>query len=123
MVLKPNRFQFIAKAAYQLRMIDKSMFRFTETQMNSRQKREQVYLSWIVFRKLKFNLDELAQHVNSNNTAVTVIIGKFDTLFPAEKIKRLLRDIKSCKIEVLESGHNSLIRKSIPLILESTSKS
>jgi pimeloyl-ACP methyl ester carboxylesterase len=116
MVIKPKRFQLIANVARTLGLIDKSMFRFTETQMNTEEKREQVYRSWITFRKLKFDMDEISANVNSNNISVTIIIGKHDKIFPAKKIKRLLHKIRACRVEVLDSGHNGLIRKSIPLI-------
>lgn len=116
MILKPKRFEWIARSALTLGLIDKSLLRFTETQMNTEKKREQVFYSWIVFRLLIFDLKRIATLLNSSHVVTTVVIGERDRIFPIKRIKTLSSLLIKFHLHVVESGHNNLIRKSIPLI-------
>lgn len=111
MVLKPTRFQFISNLALKLGFIDKGILRFVESQMNTKEKREQVYYSWVVFRHLKFDLAQLASLINSNNIGLTIIVGKYDKIITAKSMERLLKRVTKHKFEILETGHNGLISK------------
>lgn len=111
MILKPDRFQFITSLASKLRIIDKGLVRFAETQMNTEEKRKQVYYSWVVFRHLKFDVAKIATLINSNNIALTVVIGKHDKIITAENMNILLKRVKKYKLDILETGHTGLISK------------
>lgn len=111
MVLKPERFHWIANLAFRLGFIDKGILRFVESQMNTKEKREQVYFSWVVFRRLKFNLNHIASLINSNNIGVSIYVGKYDKVITAPSMERLLKHVARHKFEILETGHNGLISK------------
>ena len=111
MILKPERFHWIANLAFRLGFINKGILRFVELQMNTEKKREQVYYSWVVFRNLKFDLGRLASLINSNNIGLTVYVGKYDQMITPQSMERLLRQVKRHKFEILETGHNGLISK------------
>jgi len=111
MILKPQRFQLIASLALKLGFIDKGILRFVESQMNTQEKREQVYFSWVVFRLLKFDMNLIASLINSNNIGLTIIVGRYDKLITAKSMERLLKKVKKHKFEILETGHNGLISK------------
>jgi len=111
MIVNPNRFQLIANLAFKLGFIDQGLMRFVESQMNAQDKREQVYYSWVVFRRLKFDMSLLASLINSNNINLTIMIGKYDKVIPANSMDRLLKRVKKHKFEILETGHNGLISK------------
>ncbi|HEY3429703.1 MAG TPA: alpha/beta hydrolase, partial [Cyclobacteriaceae bacterium] len=111
MIMKPERYQFIANTAFKVGLIDKGILRFTETQMNTEEKRKQVYFSWIVFRHLKFSLQRIADLINSNNIQVTAVAGRHDKIMKPSHMKRLLNRLNTSSFEILEVGHNGLIRK------------
>jgi pimeloyl-ACP methyl ester carboxylesterase len=111
MVLKPERFQFITSLAHKLRLIDKGILRFAETQMDTEQKRKQVYFSWVVFRHLKFDLAKIAGLINSHDIQLTIVIGKYDKIITAKNMKRLLKRVRQYNLEILETGHTGLITK------------
>ena len=82
MINHPDRFLSISKTLHRFGIIDKSILRFAEYQMNTTEKRERVYYSWVVFRKLRFDIASLATLANQHAIPVTIIVGKYDKVIP-----------------------------------------
>jgi pimeloyl-ACP methyl ester carboxylesterase len=112
MITKQKRFQRIVKLAGLLRLADRGLIRFAQTQMNTEEKRRRVYYSWVVFRHLQFNLITLASAFNQNSIPLTVIVGKFDKVITAKNMSRLTQRVALSHLEILDAGHNDLIKKS-----------
>lgn len=123
MVVKPGRFQTIVKGARKLNLIDRGIIKFAESQMNTEEQRKRVYYSWVVFRKLKFDLDKIASMVNSNSINLCLFVGQFDKMITAKNMDRLLKRIPDHHFQVLPTGHNGLIKKSIEVLRNIGSKS
>jgi pimeloyl-ACP methyl ester carboxylesterase len=111
MIRYPSRFQFIATWACKVGFIDKGILRFVESQMNTEEKRKQVYYSWVVFRHLKFDVTKIATLINSNSIKLMVVIGKYDKLVTVNHVQKLLKRVENHKLEILETGHTGLISK------------
>lgn len=111
MILKPKRFQRIALFCQALGLLDKTIIRFAESQMNTEEKRNQVYHSWVVFRHLKFDINRLASYINTHHIHTTIVIAKFDKIITATTVKSLVTKLKTHQFELLETGHNGLIAK------------
>ncbi len=111
MISNPGWFQSIANIALKMGIIDKGVLRFAESQMVTEAKRQQVYLSWIVFRHLKFRMTKVADLINANNVNLTVIIGKHDKIITEMNMSHLLKKIPNHTLEILDTGHNGLISK------------
>ncbi len=111
MVFNPYRFHRIANLAFKIGLIDKGILRFAESQMNTQEKRKQVYSSWVVFRHLKFSMDHIASIINSNNIDLTIIVGKYDKIITGKNMNRLVKRLTNYNLEILETGHNGLISK------------
>ncbi len=116
MIAHHQRFLMVASAALRFRLIDKGILRFVESQMNTEEKRKRVYYSWVVFRHFKFNLDHIAGILNSKPTTLTLIIGKYDKIITAENMKPFVNKVKEVRFEVIEAGHNDLIREAGKLL-------
>jgi pimeloyl-ACP methyl ester carboxylesterase len=106
MINNYSRFLRIARAAKRLGLIDKSVLRFVETQMDSEEKRKRVYYSWVVFRHLKFDIDSIKKIIRKNGIDLRVVVGRYDKIIKAKDMKRL-----TSKVEILDAGHNDIIRK------------
>lgn len=109
MISKPQRFHVITHTAHRLHIIDKSMLRFVESQMNTEVKRKRVYFSWVVFRHLKFDMNQIAQFINENKIQLTIVVGRFDKIITAKSMNRILSKIENPNLIILESGHNNII--------------
>lgn len=106
-----HRFEIVALFAQKIGLVDKGVLRFVESQMDTQDKREKVYLSWVVFRHLKFELEALSQSINKNGTQVTVVAGKYDRVIPARNMKSIVGRLSNCRFEILETGHNGILRE------------
>lgn len=118
MISKPNRFKNIANLAFKAGIIDKGVLRFVEFQMNTEQKRNQVYYSWVVFRHLKFNMNDVASIINLNKINLTIVVGKHDQIITPMNMNRLLKRLKNYQLEIAKAGHTGIIAASAKLITE-----
>lgn len=110
LVRNHSRFKRIAATAKTLGLIDKGILRFVETQMDSEEKRKRVYYSWVVFRHLKFDMNNIAAIINKNKIKLRLFVGRFDKIITAENMKRLTSKVPDCEFEILDAGHNNLIK-------------
>lgn len=121
MVTRPGRFAQVARLANKIGFIDKSMLRFVELQMDTEVKRKQVYLSWVVFRHLKFNMNRIANIINTNNIQLTIVIGQYDKIIRVRDMDRLLKKVKHYSLQTPQTGHTGILSK-IDQILTSSSQ-
>ncbi|MEQ9413382.1 MAG: alpha/beta fold hydrolase [Cyclobacteriaceae bacterium] len=123
MILKPGRFQAIVRGARKLHLVDRGVSKFAESQMNTEEKRKRVYYSWVVFRQLKFDLNNIASLIISNKINLYVFVGRFDKIITAKNMALLLHRVPDHHFQILETGHNGLIEKSIEVLRNIGSKS
>jgi pimeloyl-ACP methyl ester carboxylesterase len=111
-----DRFLMIARTLNRLRLVDKGLAKFADYQMGTVEKRKRVYYSWVVFRRMTFNLRKLAGLINENEIALTVIVGKYDKVIRPRNMHRLLKHVRDYKVEILQSGHTGLMNESLRLL-------
>ena len=80
--------------------------------MNSEEKRKRVYLSWVVFRRLRVNLKEVAALINQYRIPLTVIVGQYDKVIQPKNMEPLLKKVDHYTFETPEVGHTGLIAES-----------
>jgi pimeloyl-ACP methyl ester carboxylesterase len=114
MIHHPERFLKLAKWLNKSGFVDAGLIRFAEYQMDSTEKRNRVYYSWVVFRHLKFDLANVAGIFNDNDIDLILILGKYDKVIRPENMERFTRKLKHYHLRILESGHSGLINQSLP---------
>lgn len=119
MILKPGRLHAITSILHTLRVVDKGLLRFAESQMDTQEKRERVYYSWVVFRHLQFEMKTIAGLIQGYSIQLTLIVGKHDKIITIENMQQLLRHLKEYQLEILDTGHNGVIAGSIPVLSKS----
>ena len=116
MINRPQRFKALENFALKVRLIDKSLLRFVESQMNTPEKRERVYYAWVVFRHLKFNMKTIANIINSNKINITLFVGKYDKIITVKNMDLLLNKLDDYKLGILETGHKGVIQESAKVL-------
>lgn len=111
MISNPTLFHQIAQFAFKTRLIDKGILRFVESQMDTKEKRKQVYFSWVVFRHLHFNMSNIANIINAHNINVTIVVGKYDKIITTQNMERLTKRLTRYSLKTLEAGHNGILSK------------
>ncbi|MBK6264289.1 alpha/beta hydrolase [Marivirga sp. S37H4] len=112
MVTKPKYFYNLINFSKKLGLVDKSLLKFANSQMNTRAKRRRVYLSWVTFRFLSFDLKKIAKIINQHKIPTYMITGKYDKIITANNMLDLLKHVHQYHNIILEAGHNSLIKDS-----------
>jgi pimeloyl-ACP methyl ester carboxylesterase len=110
MINHPRSFRMLANALRDLHLMDKGLLNFAEQQMNTAEKRSRVYHSWVVFRHLRSNLEDLAQIINANNIQVTFISGKQDRVIKANSLHSFVKHLKNCRLQLLDAGHRGILK-------------
>jgi len=112
MIRQPSLFQSVARFLHSWRVVDKGVLKFAEFQMNSEEKRNRVYYSWVVFRHLNVDLTKVAALINQNKIPVTVIVGQYDKVIEPKRMESLLKKLHHYTFETPETGHTGLIAES-----------
>ncbi len=114
MILHPNRLYRITKLLRKLQLVDAGLLRFAESQMNTEEKRKRVYNSWVNFRHLQFNLNQLAALINQSNVKFYLITGKYDKVVATQNMASFLKKIKIVQAIEINCGHQDLISRADP---------
>ncbi|MEB3323452.1 MAG: alpha/beta hydrolase, partial [Synechococcaceae cyanobacterium] len=89
-------------------LVHPGVLRFAKSQMNTIEKRERVYYTWMFFRKLRSRKNRVKDLLSSHKIPVSVFLGKEDKIIP-EKYFKFLKDNKiNSNIILLNAGHNDL---------------
>ncbi len=116
MIKRPERFFLLINLARSLGLVDKGVIRFVENQMNTEAKRAQVYNSWVYFRHIAVDLNIIANLLNTNSIPLVLLVGKYDKVILAENMNILLDKLDSKQFNLLEAGHNDLIKQSLSIL-------
>lgn len=110
-ITRPSSFFKMIAAMNKLRLMDKGILRFAEGQMSTIKNRRKVYYSWVVFRKISFDLKALAKTINQHKIPIIIYIGTFDKIITASNLRNFLKLLDNYKLKALNTGHNSLLQK------------
>jgi hypothetical protein len=53
----------------------------------------------------------IAQLIQKNKIASSLIVGRFDKVITVNNMQKLLKHLPSCKVTILETGHNGIIER------------
>lgn len=110
MILHPGRFRSVAFALREVGLLNKRLLRFAESQMNTAERRERVYYSWVVFRKLNWSARYLAARFREYQTRVIIGLGAQDVVIGPRQIRQLTHQLPSITVINIPGGHHQLIQ-------------
>lgn len=113
MIDHPVRFQALAKTLNGIGLLDNGIRRFAERQMDTKEKRDRVYHTWVVFRHFKFDLMELARIINQHKIPVSILVGRYDKVIRPESMERLTHLLDRHRLTLFDTGHNKLLGKEL----------
>ncbi len=99
----------VGKPLVRLGLIDRSLLRFAESTLATREQRLRVYRSWVAFRRINPALNALADSLNRHNIKTRIFLGAFDRVLPARYILPLTDRLHRYELTVLKTGHNRLV--------------
>ena len=117
-----NLFRLSDSVAY-LGLVHPGVVRFAKSQMNSFEKREKVYYTWMFFRKLRFNKNKIIHLLIWHKIPLFIFLGKEDKII-LEKHFKFLKQNKAVdfNLTILPAGHNDLIKETAKFLGGSKNK-
>jgi len=89
--------------------ISSSLNIFTQKVLDSPEKRQSVYHSWVSFRKLRFDINGIFRLTKQNKVTIHLFVGKFDKLLKPKHVRKLARLLPEHQYHELKSGHSKLV--------------
>ncbi len=107
---RPQRFFTLLKWSDRLLPTNKSLLHFVKKQMDTKKKREQVYSTWMVFRRLHFTRDTITKVINKEGMLISMFLGENDKIIPPKRGKSWLKRLQNHELHLLPSRHQTLIQ-------------
>ncbi len=99
----------VGKPLVRLGLIDRSLLRFAESTLATREQRLRVYRSWVTFRHINPALNALTESLNRHNIKTRIFLGAFDRVLPARYVLPLTDRLHRYELTLLKTGHNRLV--------------
>lgn len=112
-VFSPQRFFGIMDGLHSVGILETSLIKFVKTQMQTRSKRAQVYLTWKVFGNIQLSLGKIIQLARTKKTPIQLFTGKYDKMVTAANLGRFSAKIPHLKAVSLSVGHGKLIEATV----------
>ena len=93
----------------QIRLIHPNLAKFTESQLNNVETRQQLYLAWVGFRKIKFSPKQIKTIVATQNIFLKLIISKNDMVVPYNEMNEAFINSPNCIIKKSYFKHHQLL--------------
>lgn len=97
------------QVARTLQLASKSLVRFTQQVLNTPEKRQTIYRSWVAFRDLRFDIPALVKTANANQVTIYLFAGVYDSLLKPKAVRKLAELLPEKQYIELKSGHTRLV--------------
>ncbi len=97
------------RAARTLKLASKSLVRFTQQVLNTPEKRQTIYRSWVAFRDLRFDIPALVRTANASGVKIYLFAGVYDSLLKPKAVQPLAALLPERQYIELKSGHTRLV--------------
>lgn len=94
------------------------VFRFFMVNIESRKKRQLLYLRWRSVSHIRGNLRMIKEKINTYEPAVILLFGKNDGVIPYKSAIRFAQNLKNVHLKITDQGHQMLDMETNRIILE-----
>ncbi|MCF0049607.1 alpha/beta hydrolase [Dyadobacter sp. LJ53] len=107
----PNAFFSVCGLLQKIGLVNASLYRFVQQVLNTPEKRQTVYHSWVNFRKLRFDIPVIYKMASSNDVSIYLFVGQYDKLLKPAAVQKLATLLPANHYIVLKSGHTQLVEQ------------
>ncbi len=111
MVHKPEWFFKMALFLDRIKLVDGRARKFALHEMNTFEKRNRVYNSWVYLKKFFVSESKLMQTLNTHQIRTTFVLGEFDRIIKVREINKFANKLKYKSIILLPTGHSGIYKK------------
>lgn len=95
----------VLKTLKQVRMIDESLYKIAYHEMDTPQKRLDVYYTLHLMKMLKADTDNITRLINEHSIRCVLVFGQYDMLFPKSSATPFIKKLQSPEVHELPLGH------------------
>lgn len=99
------------KIAKALKLLPPPLLQFVLKQMDSAEKRQRVYSSWISLRKLKLSIKQLVDLSAGHSVRIIFVFGIDDDIMRKADAEHLQKQISNAEFKFLQARHHQLLRR------------
>ncbi|MEQ8712965.1 MAG: alpha/beta hydrolase [Cyclobacteriaceae bacterium] len=115
---QPTQLIRFIQSAQKLKLMPASTLKFVMNQLETEEQRNLIYLTWTMFKPLKYSQKELASTINRHEIQTIFYLGRYDKIMSEEKFTSFARQLNFHRKFIVNCGHEQLIPKSIPFFLK-----
>jgi pimeloyl-ACP methyl ester carboxylesterase len=93
------------KGLKKVKFIDDSLYQIAYNEIDTEQKRQDVYYTLNLIRLLKPDTGKIAQLINQHHIKCKLIFGRYDNLFPMKAALPFIGSIKNVEVHEVDMGH------------------
>lgn len=113
----PENLFGVMKLMRHFNLLNDKLYRFVRGNLETYEKRKQVYTVWMTLRHIEPSAKISAQKILENNIETVLIFGKYDKIITpsiGENFNKMLQN--KANLIIADSGHNLLVSRNIDLI-------
>jgi pimeloyl-ACP methyl ester carboxylesterase len=95
----------LLKILKKIEIIDDSLYQIAFNEIDTEQKRQDVYYTLNLIRLLKPDTRKIAELINRHQIGCTFIFGRHDNLFPLKPALPFIKSLATAKVHEIEMGH------------------
>lgn len=120
-VFKPDRFFGLVNGLQSVGLLEKSLNKFVQNQLETRSQRAQAYLIWKIFSHLQPDLGLIIRLARNQKLPIWLFVGKYDKMVTEANLRHFATKIPSLQTHVLPVGHGGLIEASVDFLISRNS--
>ena len=105
----PKMFFNVAGFLQKVGLVNVSLYRFVQQVLNTPEKRNTIFRSWVNFRELRFDISSLHKMASVNNVSIYLFVGQYDKLLKPAAVQKLATLLPDNRYIILKSGHTQLV--------------
>lgn len=111
-ITNPSIFFKVAIFLRKTRLVSEKKFQFARQNFDTEEKRQKVFLIWMVFRKIISRKSDIKTIIRKHRISFDLFFGKYDMIIPPSIGRSLQKGVSEFVIlNVLEAGHKLLKEK------------
>lgn len=108
----PGWFAGTLRALHALKLVNSSIYKFTQFYIHDREVRQLLYRRWTGFRKIRPRIPQVKELIQRHRTRVRLVYGQHDRIIQTGPGIRFCRGIEDhCSLALIPSGHQVLHAK------------
>lgn len=120
----PRWFMTMLKLGNSLRVVNKSVYKFTSHYIGDREIRHALYTRWTTMRGFRPRLHQVQENVRSQGILIRILYGRYDRIITSPAGEKFCRGLDAhCRVEILSCGHRLLERHNLSAIAAAVGES